>query len=50
MDTYEHVIPLIREVQGTQGTHHVHQVRGYTREMVEQAVRENHQLLDEMEP
>lgn len=33
-----------------QGTHHVHQVRGYTRDMVELAIRENYQLLDEMEP
>lgn len=33
-----------------QGTHHVHQVRGYTRDMVEQAIHENYQLLDEMEP
>ena len=33
-----------------QGTHHVHQVRGYTRDMVEIAIRENYQLMDEMEP
>lgn len=33
-----------------QGTHHVHQIKGNTRDMVELAIRENYQLLDEMEP